>query len=156
MSVIVTGGGSGIGAATARYFCERGAVATINGRRGHKVAGIAASIHPRCLGVPGDVTNDADRRRLVEAAVEHGDGRLDVLVNNAGNMERGPITGLDEGRLKSVFDTNVIGPMLLTGLAVPHLAAHRRVRRVHRQRAHPASLPRRLPVRGPRRARWRR
>src|SRR5262245_63635792 len=145
MSVIVTGGGSGIGAATARHFCERGAVATINGRRSHKVEDLAASIHPRCLGVPGDVTIDADRRRLVEAAVDHGGGRLDVLVNNAGNMERGPIAELDEGRLKAIFDTNVIGPMLLTGLAVPYLEATGGcvvfLGSVHTQRAFPGASP---------------
>ncbi len=145
MSVIVTGGGSGIGAATSRYFCERGARVTINGRRAYKVAEVAQSIHPLCLGVPGDVTVAADRQRLVQAAVEHGGGRLDVLVNNAGNMERGPITDLDEARLKAVFDTNVIGPMLLTGLAVPHLESTKGcvifLGSVHTQRAFPGASP---------------
>jgi 3-oxoacyl-[acyl-carrier protein] reductase len=145
MSVVVTGGGSGIGAATARYLCERGARVTINGRRAGKVQEVAASIHPLCLGVPGDVTVDADRRRLIEAAVEHGGGRLDALVNNAGNMERGAITELDEARLKAVFDTNVIGPMLLTGLAVPHLertgGAVIFIGSVHTRRAFPGASP---------------
>ena len=145
MSVIVTGGGSGIGAATARWLCERGARVTINGRRAHKVAEVAQSIHPRCRGESGDVTINADRQRLVAAAVEHGGGRLDLLVNNAGNMYRGDITDLDEEQLRAIFDTNVIGAMMLTGLAVPHLRRTHGcvvfIGSVHTQRAFPGASP---------------
>ena len=145
MAVIVTGGGSGIGAATARWFCERGAHVAINGRRADKVADVARSVHPRCRGVPGDVTVAADRQRLLDAAVERSDGRLDLLVNNAGNMYRGAITDLDEHELQQVFATNVIGAMMMTGLAVPALAAGRGcvvfIGSVHTQRAFPGASP---------------
>jgi 3-oxoacyl-[acyl-carrier protein] reductase len=145
MSIIVTGGGSGIGAATARWFCERGAQVTINGRRANKVAEVAASIHPNCLGVPGDVTLAADRQRLLDAALEHGNGRLDLLVNNAGNMYRGAITDLDEQELLNIFHTNVVGAMMLTGLAVPALAGSKGcvvfIGSVHTQRAFPGASP---------------
>src|SRR5688500_6391336 len=106
MSVIITGGGSGIGEGTARHFAAKGARVTISGRRPEQVTAVAKEIG--CLAVPGDVTVDADRRRLVDAAVEFGGG-LHALVNNAGNMYRGPVTELNEAELLKVFHTNVIG-----------------------------------------------
>jgi 3-oxoacyl-[acyl-carrier protein] reductase len=144
MSVIVTGGGSGIGEGTARYFAARGARVTISGRRPDQVAGVAKEIGDGCLAVPGDVTVDADRRRLVDAAVEFGGG-LHALINNAGNMYRAPVTELDEAELLRVFNTNVIGGMLLTGLCVPHLAASKGavvfIGSIHTQRAFPGASP---------------
>jgi 3-oxoacyl-[acyl-carrier protein] reductase len=144
MSVIVTGGGSGIGEGTARHFAAKGARVTICGRREDRIAAVAADIGDRCRAVPADVTVAADRARLVEAAVEHGGG-LDVLVSNAGNMYRGPITDLDEQQLIDVFHSNVIAGMLLTGLAVPHLAERQGavvfLGSIHTQRAFPGASP---------------
>jgi NAD(P)-dependent dehydrogenase (short-subunit alcohol dehydrogenase family) len=144
MSVIVTGGGSGIGEGTARHFAARGARVTICGRREDRIAAVAADIGERCRAVVADVTVAADRVGLVEAAVEHGGG-LDVLVSNAGNMYRGPITDLDEQQLIGVFHSNVIAGMLLTGLAVPHLAERQGavifLGSIHTQRAFPGASP---------------
>ena len=121
LSVLITGGGSGIGAGTAEYFCARGARVTICGRRGDRVDSVAARLGENCRGVQADVTSDADRRRLVAAAIEHGGG-LDALVNNAGNMYRGPIHSLDERQLLDVFHSNVVAGMMLTGLCVEALS----------------------------------
>ena len=121
MSVLVTGGGSGIGAGVAEYFCGRGARVTICGRRKDKVDAVAARLGDNCRSVQADVTRDADRRLLVEAALEHGAG-LDALVNNAGNMYRGAVEELDERRLLDLFHANVVGGMLLTGLCVEALS----------------------------------
>ena len=121
MSLLVTGGGSGIGAGTAEYFCERGARVTICGRRKEKVDAVAARLGGNCLSVQADVTADADRRRLVRAAIGHGDG-LDALVNNAGNMYRGAVQNLDEQQLLDIFHANVIAGMMLTGLCVEPLS----------------------------------
>lgn len=144
MSVIVTGGGSGIGEAAARHFVRLGARVTICGRRSHKVDAVAASLGDACVAFSADVTVEADRHRLIEAAVGHGGG-IDVLVNNAANMYRGPIEVLDEQSLLDVFHTNVIGPMLLTGAAVDHLAARQGcvifIGSVHTQRAFPGASP---------------
>ena len=144
MSVIVTGGGSGIGEATARHFAERGAKVTICGRRPDKITAAAASIGPNCHGVVADVASDADRRALVEAAVAFGGG-IDVLVNNAGNMYRGPLETLEEGLLLDVFHTNVVGPMMLTAAALPHLEARKGavlfIGSVHAKRAFPGASP---------------
>ena len=135
---------SGIGAGTARYFAERGAFVTISGRREDKVRAVQDSIGPKCHALVGDVTVDADRRRMVDAAVEHGGG-LDVLMNNAANMYRGPITELDESELQDIFNTNVVAGMLLVGLAVPHLekrcGAIIFIGSGHTRRAYPGASP---------------
>lgn len=122
MSILITGGGSGIGAATARYFVERGARVTICGRRKDKIEAVATSIGPACRGICADITVDRDRHELIEAAVAHGGG-LDALVNNAGNMYRGAIDAVEEDKLFELFNTNVIAAMMLTGLAKQHLSA---------------------------------
>lgn len=144
MSILITGGGSGLGAGSARYFCERGAKVTICGRREAKVDAVAAAIGSRCLAVQADVTSDADRRRLVEAAIEHGGG-LDVLINNAGNMYRGPVEELEEQQLLDIFHTNVIAGMLLTGLCVDALSKSAGsvvfIGSIHNRRAFPGASP---------------
>jgi len=88
--VIVTGAGTGIGAATARRFLREGANVTLNGRREHKlrdtIAGFEAA---KSLVHPGDVSDEEYVKRLVEDTVSQF-GKLDVLVNNAGMAIFGP------------------------------------------------------------------
>jgi NAD(P)-dependent dehydrogenase (short-subunit alcohol dehydrogenase family) len=144
LSVIVTGGGSGLGAGTASHFARRGARVTICGRRENKLAAVREALGPSCRAVVADITGDADRRRLVDAALAHGGG-IDVLINNAGDMYRGPIAELDEAALRAVFDTNVVAAMMLTGLCVPHLAVRRGavifLGSIHTRRAFPGASP---------------
>jgi NAD(P)-dependent dehydrogenase (short-subunit alcohol dehydrogenase family) len=143
-SILITGGGSGLGAGAARYLAQRGARVTICGRRAEAVAGVAAAIGPACRAIQGDVTVAADRERIVAAALEHGGG-LYALLNNAGNMYRGPITELTQARLLEIFNSNVVAGMLLTGLAVPHLARTQGavvfLGSVHARRAFPGASP---------------
>ncbi len=144
MSVLITGGGSGIGAGTARHFARHGARVTICGRREDKLRAVAESIGPACHYQVADITSDKDCARVVEAAVAHGDG-LDALVNNAGNMLRGPITEMKRGELLDVFDANVVSGMILTALSVPHLerqgGAVIFVGSVHTRRSFPGVSP---------------
>ena len=144
MSVLVTGGGSGIGEGTARHLCAQGSLVTISGRRADKVQAVAASIGPACRAVVGDVTVAADRQAMVAAATDHGGG-LDVLVNNAGNMYRGPLADLDEAKLLEVFHANVIGGIMLTQAALDALRASQGavifIGSVHSQRAFPGVSP---------------
>ena len=144
MSVAITGGGSGIGAGAARYFAARGAEVTICGRRAEKLDAVAASIGPACRTIVADITCDGDRRAFIDAAAAHGGG-IDLLLSNAGNMYRGPITDLDQTRLLDVFNVNVVAGMLLSGLAVPHLETRRGaivfIGSVHARRAFPGASP---------------
>lgn len=143
-SVLITGGGSGLGAAIARHFAVAGARVTISGRRPIKIESVAAEIGENCLAVAGDVANPADREAMVSAAIAHG-GRLDTLVNAAGNMYRGAIDALDESVLLDLFHTNVVGPMMLTGTALGALRESSGsvivFGSVHTQRAFPGASP---------------
>ncbi|GAY08333.1 SDR family NAD(P)-dependent oxidoreductase [Pseudonocardia sp. N23] len=143
-SVLVTGGGSGIGEAVARLFAARGARVTISGRREDKVRKVADDIGEACAVVAGDVTVPADRQRMLAAAIEHGGG-LDTLVNAAGNMYRGRIDELDEQQMLDLYHANVVGPVQLTGLAMPALRERGGsvvvFGSVHTQRAFPGASP---------------
>lgn len=144
MSVIVTGGGSGIGAGTAQRFVRSGARVVISGRREAKLVRVGADLGAACRTVVGDVTRAEDRNALLAAALEHGGG-LDVLVNNAGNMYAAPVAQYDEERLKDVFMSNVIAPMLLARDALPYLEQRQGavifIGSVHTQRSYPGASP---------------
>ena len=117
MSVLITGGGSGIGRDCARRFCERGARVTISGRRMYKLEAVKAELGAQCEIIQGDVTVQADREMMLTAALHHGDGNLHALINNAANMYRQPVDGYDEDFLKDAFNTNVVSAMMLSSMA---------------------------------------
>ena len=144
MSVLITGGGSGIGEGTAHYFAARGAKVTITGRRKDKIDAVAQAIGPACRAVMGDVTVQADRAAMLAAAVEHG-GKLDVLISNAANMYRQAVGEYTEEFLKEAFNTNVISGMMLSSMAVPLLEkTHGAIiflGSIHNRRAYPGASP---------------
>ncbi|MCP4436299.1 MAG: SDR family oxidoreductase [Actinomycetia bacterium] len=144
-SVLVTGGGSGLGEGAAELFTSLGARVTITGRRAEKLEAVADRLGEGCAAVTGDVCDPADRSRMIDAAVEHGGGRLDTLISNAGNMYRGAIEELDEQALLDTFHTNVVGGMMLCGESVAHLEHTGGcvifVGSVHTQRAFPGASP---------------
>lgn len=144
MSVVVTGGGSGIGEATARRLAAGGAMVTICGRREEKVRSVATEIGEFCTWVRADVTNADDRSALITRAVEHGGG-IDALVSNAGNMERSPIGEWTAERLLKVFNENVVAGMLLSQEALPYLEARRGsivfIGSIYTVRSYPGAAP---------------
>lgn len=144
MSVLITGGGSGIGEGAALHFADKGALVTISGRREEPLRSVEADIGDRCRVVVGDVTVAADRTRMVAEAVDHGRG-LDTLLSNAGNMYRCELTELDAAQFLELFNVNVVGGMMLCREAHPHLAESRGcivfVGSVHTQRAFPSASP---------------
>ena len=144
MSVLITGGGSGIGEGTARLLAARGARVTITGRRKDKIDAVAQSIGPACRAVVGDVTVHKDRETMLAAAQEHG-GKLDALISNAANMYRQAIGEYTEDFLKEAFNTNVISGMMLSSMAVPLLEASRGaiifLGSIHNRRAYPGASP---------------
>jgi NAD(P)-dependent dehydrogenase (short-subunit alcohol dehydrogenase family) len=144
MSVVITGGGSGIGEATARYLAAQGAKVTICGRREDRIKTVAKEIGSNCAWVTADVTISADRQKLIDAAIAHA-GRIDALISNAGNMERKPVEEWTEERLLQVFNDNVISGMMLTQVALPHLVATEGaiifIGSVYTVRAYPGAAP---------------
>jgi NAD(P)-dependent dehydrogenase (short-subunit alcohol dehydrogenase family) len=118
---LITGGGTGIGAAVARRFVAEGARVCITGRRQEALDGtartLAAGMVATCV---GDVSRDEDAERMVAAALAFG-GKLDVLVNNAAISIKGSITEIDSATWRSVLEVNLTGPFLLMKLSMPHL-----------------------------------
>lgn len=143
-SILITGGGSGIGAGTAQYLVAQGARVTICGRRADKVHAVADALGESCCAVVGDITQVQDRHTILSAAVSHGQG-LYGLVNNAGNMYRGGIADLDEQALLMLFHSNVVAAMMLSGMAAEHLSAARGaivfLGSIHNRRAFPGVSP---------------
>ncbi|WP_156724664.1 SDR family NAD(P)-dependent oxidoreductase [Streptomyces apocyni] len=121
-TVVVTGGGTGIGRAAALDFARLGASRVIiTGRRKERLAEVAA-LHPAIAGVTADVTTEAGAEAVAEA-VREGDGTLDVLVHNAGVFRFTPLAALDIPTAQEVLETNVLGPVLLTKHLLPHLSS---------------------------------
>ena len=114
---LVTGGGRGLGRTMATALAEAGADVAITGRTLSTCEDAATAIRDstgrRCAAFEGDVTKGADVER-VAAEVEREFGRIDILINNAGNNIRGAIDQLSEADWDSVLDTNLKGPFLMS------------------------------------------
>jgi meso-butanediol dehydrogenase / (S,S)-butanediol dehydrogenase / diacetyl reductase len=122
-TVVVTGAGSGIGAATARRFSREGASVVLNGRTRDKLERVAADLPPeRTLVRAGDVSIEADAAGLIAEAVARFGG-LDVLVNNAGTAKVGAFAETATDEWRTVMGTNLDGVFYCTRAAIPHLLA---------------------------------
>ena len=118
---LVTGGGSGIGAAIARRLVKDGAKVCIAGRRRNMLEKIAASLPADSVVIcPSDVTVPADVAKMVKTAVDFG-GKLNVLVNDAGIDNPGNVVDIDLELWNKVLATNLTGPMLTIKHAIPHM-----------------------------------
>jgi NAD(P)-dependent dehydrogenase (short-subunit alcohol dehydrogenase family) len=109
--VLVTGGTSGIGKATALAFAEAGAKVVITGRREKEGANVAAEITRNggtAAFVRADVAKDADVVKAIDFVVST-HGRLDVAFNNAGVESTGPLNEVTEEQYRRTFDINVWG-----------------------------------------------
>ena len=108
-TIIVTGVGSGIGAATAKRFLEEGASVVLNGRRRNKLEEIASGFDTaRLLILDGDVSDEKYLQTMVDATVTKFGG-IDVLVNNAGISIFGPVLGSSVEDWHKVMRVNVDG-----------------------------------------------
>ena len=124
-TVIVTGAGSGIGAATARRFSTDGANVVLSGRTLAKLDAIARDLAAdRTLTRETDVSKVGDANALIAATVERF-GRLDVVVNNAGVATFGPFDEIDDAEWRRVMAIDVDGVFYVTRAAIPHLLASR-------------------------------
>ena len=120
-TVIVTGAGSGIGAATARRFSNEGANVVLAGRTRGKLDAVAKALAPdRTLVQEADVSDLASVERLVATAVARFGG-LDVLVNNAGMAEFGGLLEASLDDYRKTMAINVDGVIYGCRAAMPHL-----------------------------------
>ncbi|HEV3067753.1 MAG TPA: SDR family oxidoreductase [Streptosporangiaceae bacterium] len=121
--VIVTGAGSGIGAATARQLGTVGAPVVLVGRREAPLKDVAAQVTADggdALCVPADLADPASPQRIADACLDRY-GRIDGLVNNAAVVRHMPLAEWDTGRFDEHVATNVRAPFFLIQAALPAL-----------------------------------
>jgi NAD(P)-dependent dehydrogenase (short-subunit alcohol dehydrogenase family) len=116
---LVTGGSTGIGAATAQLLAAGGARVVITGRN-EATLDATAGRHPNITYVVADIAKPADAARSIEHVRAHYD-RLDILVNNAGIAEIVPLAEASLDHVRRILDVNVSGLVETTRLALPLL-----------------------------------
>ena len=131
--ILVTGAGSGIGAAIARRFAEAGDNVALCARSAEGIERVASALYGasgRLLTLTGDVSARTDAERIVRSA-EESLGPVDVLVNNAGIYPAGSIADFRESDLDDILDTNVKGVVWMTRCVLHGMAERRRGRIVN-------------------------
>lgn len=121
---LVTGGGTGIGRASAEAIVAEGGKAVIVGRREEPLAAVAKE-HPDAIRyIAVDITHADGPKRAVAFTVEQF-GRLDVLVNNAGVLRAGPLGDHSDQDIDALYDINVKGALRMTREALSELGKTR-------------------------------
>jgi NAD(P)-dependent dehydrogenase (short-subunit alcohol dehydrogenase family) len=118
---VITGGGTGIGLATAKKFAAEGTFVFIIGRRRAELDAAASEIGDNVQAVHGDVTNLVDLDRLY-GTVKAKKGRIDILFANAAVAEGAPLGAITEEHFDRHFDINVKGLVFAVQKALPLLA----------------------------------
>ncbi len=121
---VVTGASKGIGAAIATTLAANGAAVVVNyasSKAGaDRVVETITRAGGRAVAVQGDVSKSAGAQGIIDAAIA-AFGRLDILVNNSGVCEFGPVEAITEHQFHKMFDINVLGLLLVTRAAAAHL-----------------------------------
>ena len=124
-TAVITGGNSGVGAATALLFAKSGANVVISARRQAALDEVAEKIRAEggnVLTVPTDISKDEDCKNLMKAAMD-AFGRIDILVNNAGVLDTGlaPVDKFDDVETQKVISINQIGTMQCIRAALQYM-----------------------------------
>ncbi|MFD7922399.1 SDR family oxidoreductase [Streptomyces sp. NPDC059740] len=119
---LITGGSTGIGAATVSRLLDAGHRVTATGRDAGKLDALAGELDAgdRLLLVAGDTAEPEHVRQAVDRTVGRW-GRLDAAVANAGFSSLGTVADMDPEDMRSMVATNVLGPSLLVRESLPHL-----------------------------------
>ena len=116
---LITGGGSGIGAAIARRLADAGASVSLAGRRREALQKVAADLAGAAT-IVADVTLEADADAMVEGA-RAANGPIDMVIANAGAAESAPLTKLDFDHWQRMLAVNLTGAFLTVRAALPDL-----------------------------------
>lgn len=125
---VITGGGTGMGKATALLFAKEGANVTIFGRREEKLNEVKNEIKDKygkdAIVVSGDVASKDDARILIDKAV-NSFNKIDILVNSAGIFMGTNFTDTQVSEWDQVMDTNLKGVFLVTKEVIPHMLTNK-------------------------------
>ena len=119
--VLITGGSSGIGEATALAMAAEGAAVAVGARRKDRLEELATKIEAAggtAAAIEADITDEDQAKRLVAGAAE-ALGGLDCLVNNAGVMLLGPLQGAEPAEWRTMLEVNCLGLLYCTHYALP-------------------------------------
>jgi NAD(P)-dependent dehydrogenase (short-subunit alcohol dehydrogenase family) len=119
---LVTGGGSGIGLATAKRLAADGATVTIAGRSKERLDAALEELDGDARAVPADVTDEAAVRAAVDAAAGAEHGLRIVVACAGGSTHMGPLAASDTQLFRDTIEVNIVGTFLTIKHAAPHLA----------------------------------
>lgn len=119
--IVITGATSGIGEAAARKLAHAGATLVLAGRNEEKLAALAREL-PGSVAVRADMAHQADIANLIDRALEM-DGRIDILINNAGVGMYGPFAEIDLDEYHHMMNVNLFGPVYAMKLVIPRMRA---------------------------------
>jgi len=124
-SVVITGGSRGLGLVLARELADDGARLTLVARDEHELARAADDIRTRqpfaeVLTVVADIRRRDDAERAIAQAMEH-HGRVDVLINNAGIIQVGPLDHMKLDDYEDAMATHFWGPLYMVVASLPHM-----------------------------------
>jgi short-subunit dehydrogenase len=122
--VLITGASSGIGAAAAWEFAQAGAQVALAARRVERLERLARALGPAAWPLPADLTQQAERERLVSRVLAHF-GQIDVLVNGAGLGRLGWLETLTADEVAEQVALNLLALVDLTRLVLPPMLARR-------------------------------
>ncbi len=121
--VIVTGASMGIGQATAHRFAQAGAKLVLAARSTDKLERMAAELRQAghdAVAIPTDMRSRSEVERMVNVAYEHY-GRIDILINNAGQAVAGTVADVDVDHFRQIIDLNIFGPLYAMQAAIPKM-----------------------------------
>lgn len=125
LTALITGGTSGIGRATANKLAQLGIHVIVLGRnaeRGKKTVEDIRAVGGEADFISSDLGDAASARDVAKRAIELGNGRVDILINNAGIYPFGPTHEMTEEQFERVFSLNVKAPYFLVAELAPLMA----------------------------------
>ncbi len=115
--VIITGASGGIGQAAARLLARKGARLALVARSKTKLKALSREL-PGSIAVPADMARPAEVRRMVEK-IKHHFGRIDILINNAGQGYDAPVEKIRLKNFRHIFELDVVGPVVAMQKVIP-------------------------------------
>ena len=115
--VVITGASSGIGLATAKLFSKQGAKLALVSRSKEKLEKLSREL-PESIAVPADMTKKDEIKKMIEEIKKHF-GRIDVLINNAGQGYDSPVEKTDIDLFYYIFNLDVLGPLIAMQQVIP-------------------------------------
>ena len=114
---IVTGASSGIGLATAKQLAGQGVYVALVSRSKKNLEELSMEL-PGSLAVPADMTKILQIKRMIKKTRDHF-GRIDILINNAGQGYDSPVEKMNIGTIHYIYDLNILGPLFAMQQVIP-------------------------------------